>query len=77
MRFHLKDSICSSVLEDDLKHSIFNDSDDLVSCGKRNIMNGRNSDNKIGAHNVFDKISINKFLKKYGTVQEYYDSFNF
>ncbi|GJS71953.1 hypothetical protein Tco_0704794 [Tanacetum coccineum] len=35
-----------------------------------------NNADKVDAHNMFDEMSLNKFLTKYGTVKEYFDSFN-
>ncbi|GKB45810.1 hypothetical protein Tco_0896563 [Tanacetum coccineum] len=39
-------------------------------------INGRNNADKIDAQNMFDGMSLNKFLTKHGTVKEYFDSFN-
>ncbi|GJW52961.1 hypothetical protein Tco_0097046 [Tanacetum coccineum] len=74
--FDPKSLSCSPNVENNLNHVMLNNNDNVVNPGKTNINNGTISDDKIDSHKVFDKMPMSSFLEKYGTVKEYYDSFN-
>nr|GFA53684.1 hypothetical protein [Tanacetum cinerariifolium] len=71
-----RNSSYNSDFVDDLKPLMVKDSDNVVNYGKGSGINGRNNADKVDAHNMFDEMSLNKFLTKHGTVKEYFDSFN-
>ncbi|GJZ23075.1 hypothetical protein Tco_0560534 [Tanacetum coccineum] len=76
LSFDHRNSGCSLDFVDDLEPLIVKDSDNVVNYGEGSGINGRNSADEIDAHNVFDEMSLNKFLTKHGTVKEYFDSFD-
>ncbi|GKB90377.1 hypothetical protein Tco_0962649, partial [Tanacetum coccineum] len=76
LSFNHINSSCSSDFVADLEPLMVKDSDNAVNYRNGSGINRRNNADKIDAQNMFDEMSLNKFLTKYGTVKEYFDSFN-